>query len=85
MELSIIIVNWNSLAYLRACLTSVYREIHGISFEVIVVDNASPERGIDSLQLEFPDMVLIESEVNLGFAGANNLGFKRSGGNYSCS
>jgi GT2 family glycosyltransferase len=82
MELSIIIVNWNSLAYLRACLTSVYREIHGISFEVIVVDNASPERGIDSLQSEFPDMVLIKSELNLGFAGANNLGFKRSSGNY---
>src|ERR1700719_1863678 len=82
MELSIIIVNWNSLAYLRACLTSVYREIHGISFEVIVVDNASPERGIDGLQSEFPDMVMIKSEVNLGFAGANNLGFKRSSGNY---
>jgi hypothetical protein len=82
MELSIIIVNWNSLAYLRACLTSLYREIRGISFEVIVVDNASPERGIDSLQSEFPAMVLIKSEVNLGFAGANNLGFRRSSGNY---
>jgi N-acetylglucosaminyl-diphospho-decaprenol L-rhamnosyltransferase len=82
MELSIIIVNWNSLAYLRACLASVYRQIQGISFEVIVVDNASPEGGIDSLKPEFPDMVLIKSAVNLGFAGANNVGFKRSSGKY---
>src|SRR6202021_3878764 len=82
MELSITIVNLNSLAYRPACLTSVYREINGVSFEVIVVDNASPERGIDGLKAEFPDMVLIKSEVNLGFAGANNLGFKRSSGNY---
>jgi N-acetylglucosaminyl-diphospho-decaprenol L-rhamnosyltransferase len=82
MELSIIIVNWNSLAYLRACLTSVYREIQGISFEVIVVDNASPEGGMDGLKAEFPELVLIKSDVNLGFAGANNLGFKRSNGDY---
>jgi hypothetical protein len=79
MELSIIIVNWNSLGYLRACLASIYRQVQGVSFEVIVVDNASPD-DIDGLKQEFPDVVTIKSLVNLGFAGANNLGFKRSTG-----
>lgn len=82
MDLSIIFVNWNSLAYLRSCLASVYRHTAGISFEIIVVDNASPEGGIETLQAEFPGITVIKSDVNLGFAGANNVGFKRSSGRY---
>lgn len=82
MELSIIIVNWNSLALLRACLTSLYKYIQAVSFEVIVVDNASTESGIDSLKQLFTDISLIESCINLGFAGANNLGFKDCKGDY---
>ena len=82
MELSIIIVNWNSLAYLRACLISLSQHIREVSSEVIVVDNASPEDDIDSLKQQFPDVQLIKSVVNLGFAGANNLGFKESKGDY---
>jgi len=76
MELSIIFVNWNSANYLRECIASIYEHTHGIAFEIIVVDNASPEGGVDALKEEFPDLVLIKSGENLGFAGANNLGFK---------
>ena len=54
MELSIIIVNWNSLAYLRECIASVYQYTHGIAFEIIVVDNVSPEGGVDAIPVEFP-------------------------------
>jgi len=82
MKLSIIIVNWNSLGYLRKCLTSLYEHVRDLSFEVIVVDNASPEPGIESLNADFPDVVVIKSNINLGFAGANNLGFSRSSGEY---
>jgi GT2 family glycosyltransferase len=82
MKLSIIIVNWNSLGYLRKCLTSIYQHVPGLSLEVIVVDNASPEPGIESLNVDFPDVLVIKSNVNLGFAGANNLGFSRSSGEY---
>lgn len=82
MKLSIIIVNWNSLGYLRKCLTSLYEHVRDLSFEVIVVDNASPEPGIESLNADFPDVVVIKSNFNLGFAGANNLGFSRSSGEY---
>jgi GT2 family glycosyltransferase len=80
MDLSIIYVNWNSLNYLRECIASVYEYTHGLTFEIIVVDNASPEGGVDAIKEEFPDVVLIKSEENLGFAGANNVGFKESKG-----
>ncbi len=82
MTLSIIIVNWNSLGHLRKCLRSVYEHVRNLSFEVIVVDNASPESGIETLNADFPDVLVIKSDINLGFAGANNLGFKRSSGEY---
>ena len=82
LDLSIILVNWNSLAYLRECLTSVYHHTRCTNFEVIVVDNASPEYGVDSLLTSFPEIVLIKSERNLGFAGANNLGFQRARGDF---
>lgn len=82
MDLSIVYVNWNSLAYLRESIASVYEHTHGISFEIVVVDNASPEGGVDALSEQFPEITIIKSPENLGFAGANNLGFRRSRGDY---
>jgi hypothetical protein len=79
MELSVIIVNWNSANYLRACLLSLYRETRGITFEVIVVNNDSHDDCKRILQ-EFPTVNLIEAGENLGFARANNLGYSRSNG-----
>lgn len=81
-ELSIIYVNWNSLDYLRESIASVYEHTHHVSFEIVVVDNASPEGGIESLLNEFAALKLIQSKGNLGFAGANNIGFKHSSGKY---
>jgi hypothetical protein len=78
MDLSIVFVNWNSLNYLRECIASIYEHTHGIAFEIIVVDNASPEGGVDTIKEQFPEVVLIKSTENLGFAGANNLGFRHS-------
>jgi GT2 family glycosyltransferase len=46
------------------------------------VDNASPETGIEALNADFPDVLVIKSAVNLGFAAANNLGFAQSSGEY---
>jgi N-acetylglucosaminyl-diphospho-decaprenol L-rhamnosyltransferase len=82
MELSIICVNWNSLDYLRECVASIYQFTSGVSFEIIVVDNASPQRGVDTLIEQFPNITIIKSEQNLGFAGANNFGFRQSTGEY---
>jgi hypothetical protein len=80
MDLSIIIVNWNSANYLRECLKSVYEKTAGTRFEVIVIDNASYDGCGEMLAREFPRVRFIQSHENLGFARANNLGFKRSTG-----
>lgn len=74
IDLSIICVNWNSLDYLRKCIASIYAETRGMEFEIIVVDNASPEGGVEGLLELFPAVKIIKSEENLGFARANNLG-----------
>ena len=76
MDVSIIYVNWNSVDYVRESIQSVYEHTHGIQFEIIVVDNASPAGNVDVLKEEFPEITLIKSTSNLGFAGANNLGTK---------
>lgn len=82
VKLSIIYVNWNSLDYLRKSIASVYEFTHQTQFEIVVVDNASPEGGIDSISEAFPQVIVIKSPKNLGFAGANNLGFTISSGEY---
>ncbi len=80
MDVSIIYVNWNSEDYIKESIESVYEHTHGIQFEIIVVDNASPRGNVDILKEHFPEIALIKSGQNLGFAGANNLGFKSSSG-----
>jgi GT2 family glycosyltransferase len=82
VEVSIVCVNWNSLAYLRECIPSIYQYTSGIKFEIIVVDNASPDGGVDALKSEFPEVTIVKSGKNLGFAGASNLGFRHSTGSY---
>lgn len=82
MELSIICVNWNSADYLRECIASINEHTRDVSFEVIVVDNASTNEGLETLAEQFPDIRIFRSSKNLGFAGANNLGFKESRGSY---
>jgi N-acetylglucosaminyl-diphospho-decaprenol L-rhamnosyltransferase len=80
IDLSIIIVNWNSADYLRQCLSSVHRETEEINYEVIVVDNASGDGCESMLQKEFPDTRFIAAPQNLGFSRANNLGYEYAGG-----
>jgi len=80
MDLSIIIVNWNSANYLRTALSSVYQEVKGIEFEVIVVDSASFDGSAEMVEREFPQTVYVQSPNNIGFARSNNLGFQRSAG-----
>ncbi len=75
-------MNWNSTDYIRESVKSIYEFTSQYSFEIIVVDNASSDGDLSLLQKEFPKIVLIESDKNLGFAGANNLGFTHSAGDY---
>jgi GT2 family glycosyltransferase len=79
-DLSIIIVNWNSVDYLRSCLSTVHRETQGVHYEVIVVDNASDDDCESMLRSEFPETRFIAASENLGFAKANNLGCEYADG-----
>jgi hypothetical protein len=81
MDISIIIVNWNSVDYLREALLSIKKERQNIELEVVVVDNASHDGCADMLDTEFPEVIFVQSKNNKGFAGANNLGFQHSSGN----
>jgi GT2 family glycosyltransferase len=80
VDLSIIIVNWNSAAFLRKCLGTIYNTPRQIEFEVIVIDNASLDGAHQMCENEFPAAKFIESATNLGFASANNAAFEHSTG-----
>ena len=80
MEVSVIIVNWNSKAYLRECLTSLFQYVRSIKYEVIVVDGASFDGCGEMLSQEFPSVTFIQSPENVGFARANNLGARHARG-----
>jgi N-acetylglucosaminyl-diphospho-decaprenol L-rhamnosyltransferase len=83
MDLSIIIVSWNTRDLLAACLESLYAyPPEGFSYEVLVVDNASADGSAALVRQAFPQVQLIESGANLGFARGNNLGIERSNGRY---
>jgi hypothetical protein len=81
MKLSIIIVNWHSKDWLRKCLLSVRGECTCTEIEIVVVDNASYDGAAEMIKQEFPEVAFIQSEKNLGFAKANNIGAKKSRGN----
>ncbi len=82
LDLSIIIVNWNGQDLLRKCLEHVQQTARNISYEIIVVDNASTDGSQAMVQHEFPDVQLIENSENTGFATANNQGIAISQGRY---
>ena len=79
LDLSIIIVNYNTCNLLLDCLTSIYNSRGDINFAVIVVDNASSDGSVEAVRSEFPQVELISSQVNGGFAFANNLGLRQAG------
>jgi N-acetylglucosaminyl-diphospho-decaprenol L-rhamnosyltransferase len=79
LDLSVIIVNYNTRELLRDCLNSIYAGQGNFSYEVIVVDNASPDDSAAMVEAEFPQTKLIASQINGGFAYANNLGLKEAG------
>lgn len=82
MELSVIIVNWNTCELLAACLTSVYETLQGIEFETIVVDNASQDGSPAMVRSRFPQARLVKNGENVGFARANNQAIRKSDGRF---
>lgn len=83
MDLSIIIVNWNTRRLLAECLRSIERNLsEGLRFEIIVIDNASSDGSAEMVKREFPYVLLIANTSNLGFVRANNQGAVLAKGRY---
>ena len=82
MDLSIIIVNWNTKEFLLPCVRSVFEDGQRMGWEVIVVDNGSRDGSADEIRKTFPFIHLVENEKNLGFAKAVNQGLQKASGRY---
>ncbi|MDX1286017.1 MAG: glycosyltransferase, partial [Draconibacterium sp.] len=80
-QVSIITINYNQCNVTFDLLDSL-RNITYPNFETIVVDNASPDEDPQPIADKYPEVKLIKSEINLGFAGGNNLGIKASKGDF---
>jgi GT2 family glycosyltransferase len=81
-HLSIIIINYNTFSLTCKCIESLLRYTKGIDYEIILVDNASSECSADRFLELFPQIKLIKSPENVGFAKGNNLGLQHAQGVY---
>lgn len=82
MDLSIIVVSYNTLGLLRRCLASIHSNPPSRPYEIWVVDNASSDRSSEMVTEEYPSVKLIRNSVNLGFARANNQALEHCLGRY---
>lgn len=81
-DVSVIIVNYNTKELVKNCLTSVFVHTSGINFEVIVSDNGSSDGSVKMIKESFPQVVLVENGMNIGFGAANNRGLQVAKGKY---
>ena len=82
MDVSIVIVNWNTKELLHNCLESIYEQAGEVDYEIIVVDNASSDESVEMVLSKFPAVIVISNETNRGFAAANNQGIRIAKGKY---
>jgi GT2 family glycosyltransferase len=82
MNVSIIIINYNTFELTCNCIESVIKHTKEIEYEIILVDNASNECNPKLFVDKFSNLKLIVSEANSGFAGGNNLGIAEANGEY---
>ena len=82
MELSIIVVNWNTREILDKCLASIYSSQTTISYDIWVVDNNSSDGSVQMIDKKFPNTHVITNETNAGFARGNNQAIMESSADY---
>ncbi len=82
MDVSVIIVNWNTRELLLNCLSSVFATAAGLEVEIFVVDNGSQDGSSEAVRKEFPGVTIIQNDRNRGFARANNQALAGGAGRY---
>lgn len=85
-DLLIVIVNWNTTDLTLKCLKSIHKSNLKLSFDIALVDNGSSDKTIiTKVKNIYPDVIIHESDKNLGFAGGNNIVLKKYSNDYSYS
>jgi GT2 family glycosyltransferase len=84
LDLTIIIPSYNTRRLLRDCLYSIYDHTHSVTFEVICLDDNSPDSSAAMVAAEFPQVTLVRNQVNQFYVRNNNLGLKMSAARYAC-
>lgn len=84
IDISIIIVSFNTCELTKQCISSIYQNINNknLKIEIIVVDNNSSDESTSEIKINFPNVELIELDKNIGFSAGNNIGIKESNGKY---
>jgi len=79
-DLSVVIVTWNSVSYIDACLNSLIKSCEGYKYEIIIVDNNSSDNTCNKIRNEFPSAIILAQNTNHGFGQGNNIGIKKAQG-----
>ncbi|MBR0101257.1 MAG: glycosyltransferase, partial [Treponema sp.] len=82
IDVSVIIVNFNTKDLLQNCLRSIYEQTANVTIEVLVSDNGSTDGSLEMVRQQFPQTILLENNANLGFGKANNIAAKQAHGKY---
>ncbi len=82
LDLSIIIVNYNTFDLTATCIDSIYTSKTTHTYEIILVDNASTERNPLDFCQKYPKLILIQNKENQGFGRANNTGMEKAKGEH---
>jgi len=83
LDLSIVIINWNTKKLLLDCLASVFETVKDVSIEIWLVDNASIDGSVEAVRELYPSVNIIQNQKNVGFAAANNQAFTKIRGRYA--
>ena len=83
LDVSVIVVSWNTRDILRDCLHSIFEQTKRITFDVFVIDNNSRDGSVEMVRTEFPAVKLIQNSRNRGFAAANNQGIRLASARYT--
>ncbi|HZG54675.1 MAG TPA: glycosyltransferase family 2 protein [Pyrinomonadaceae bacterium] len=81
-RVSVVIVNWNTRELTAQCIATLKASLADLPAEIILVDNDSSDGSAEYIAERHPDVCLVRSGANLGFARGNNLGFKYARGRY---
>lgn len=84
MDLTVIIPSYNTIVLLRSCIESIYKSTKRCTFEIICIDDNSPDCSAEMVAQSFPEVVLVRNTSNQFYAKNNNLGLRMARGRYAC-